>query len=233
MVQNSKALRDIATLSMELHLVLMATRLLQPARMELLNFGVLKGTLIKTFIGHTDRVWSVAFHPDLEKEILVSGSWDKTVRLWKSDNGLVRTLGEHDDAVIGVDFNPRSDGDYQVVSGSDDETVKLWSTQSKTIKTLRGDYTEIYGVAYDPNGDFIAAASNDRKVNLWANINAEPLNLKDHKNEVWAVDFSGNGQWIASGGKDRIVRLWDANGNLLNSFDMNKQTYWVNLGYRI
>ena len=35
----------------------------------------------KTFIGHTDWVWSVAFSPD--GETLVSGSRDGTLLLWE------------------------------------------------------------------------------------------------------------------------------------------------------
>jgi len=32
--------------------------------------------------GHTDQVWSLAFSPD--GKTLSSGSWDKTLRLWRA-----------------------------------------------------------------------------------------------------------------------------------------------------
>ena len=36
--------------------------------------------------GHTNRVWSVGFSPD--GKFIVSGSDDKTVRVWDANNGV-------------------------------------------------------------------------------------------------------------------------------------------------
>jgi len=46
--------------------------------------------------GHVDEVWSVAFSADGSK--VVSGSLDKTVKIWSADNGeVLQTLsGEID-----------------------------------------------------------------------------------------------------------------------------------------
>ena len=67
--------------------------------------------------GHTDWVTSVAFSPD-GKDI-VSGSWDKTIRMWDAQTGnLVSDPFEgHTDEVTSVAFSP--DRKY-IVSGSCD-----------------------------------------------------------------------------------------------------------------
>jgi WD40 repeat protein len=39
------------------------------------------GEVIWTLTGHSDRVYTLAFSPD--GKILATGSWDKTVKLWK------------------------------------------------------------------------------------------------------------------------------------------------------
>jgi WD40 repeat protein len=63
----------------------------------------------------------------------VSGSWDKTIKLWNVETGQeIRTLKGHDDSTLkghddsvwSVNFTP--DG-KTLVSGSADRTIKLWN----------------------------------------------------------------------------------------------------------
>ena len=65
--------------------------------------------------GHDGHVYSVAFSPDDSK--VVSGSMDKTVRVWDISNGteILPPLRGHEDVVYSVAFS--SDGS-KIVSGS-------------------------------------------------------------------------------------------------------------------
>jgi hypothetical protein len=76
----------------------------------------------RRLMGHSDAVWAVAFSPD--GKTLVSGSSDRTLRVWDVASGQsLRTLQGHSGAVGAVAFSP--DG-KSVVSGSFDNTLRVW-----------------------------------------------------------------------------------------------------------
>jgi WD40 repeat protein len=91
----------------------------------------------QTMSGHSKSVSAVAFSSDGTH--VVSGSWDKTLKLWDVVSGAhLNTLKGHTDRVQSVAFSP--DGGH-VVSGSSDETLKLWDVVSGAhLKTLKGPY---------------------------------------------------------------------------------------------
>jgi hypothetical protein len=80
--------------------------------------------------GHTRHVTSVAFSPDGTQ--FVSGSWDRTIRIWDAQTGQVIAgpFEGHTDYVTSVAFSP--DG-TRVVSSSDDQTIRIWDAQTGQV----------------------------------------------------------------------------------------------------
>lgn len=79
----------------------------------------------------------VAWSPTGEE--LVSGSWDRTIRLWQKDQGHARDVyhTKRMQRVFSATFTP--DSKY-VLSGSDDGNVRLWranASERQGIKSTR------------------------------------------------------------------------------------------------
>ncbi len=75
-----------------------------------------------SILKHPSRVTNVSFSPD--RQMLVSASMDKMVRLWRIDGTLLKTFKGHKSAVRSASFSP--DG-KTIASASADGTVILWN----------------------------------------------------------------------------------------------------------
>jgi WD40 repeat protein len=175
---------------------------------------VTTGKRLHTLKGHKDKVSSVVFSP--KGDMLVSGSMDSTIKLWKASTGeLISTLGAelffsagHKKAVTSLAFT--SNG-KQLVSGGADKTVKVWEVSTgKVLHTLTGHKDEITSIAvttlYD-NISVIASGSQDKMIKLW--FNSVPLyTLKGHEDTIQSLVFSPDGKLLASGSRDETIKLW-------------------------
>ena len=151
---------------------------------------------------------TVAFSNDGRS--VISGSWDKTVRIWEVQSGRERVvLRGHEDAVYSVALSP--DG-TRALSGSGDKTVRLWDAQSGVeLATLRGHEGKIRCVTFSPDGRNVISGSSDKTVRLWdTGFGRERFVLHGHGDEVMRVVFSFDGTRIFSSAHDNTVRIWDA-----------------------
>lgn len=190
-------------------------------------WDIASGQLRQTFHGHTNRVYSVVFHPD--GGLLASGSADGTVRLWSlheagHDQGRgakgslpsqpVAVLQADHDVVHDLTFSP--DGRL-LARGGTDHLLRLWDmTQShypelvearKTVQDENED--DIFAVAFSPDGSKVACSGN-RLLHLWDLHSDElPLILRQHTTWIISLAFSPDGATLASGSADCTVCLWD------------------------
>ena len=85
------------------------------------------GKLIHTLKGHNDKVNSVAFLPSVSSNgvTLVSGSSDKTIKLWNPIIGKeIRTLETGSGYIYAVAISP--DGQTIAGGGSGENILKIW-----------------------------------------------------------------------------------------------------------
>ncbi|MBL8692598.1 MAG: WD40 repeat domain-containing protein [Planctomycetes bacterium] len=82
--------------------------------------------------GHTGPILACA----VKDGILVTGSADRTLRVWSESGELLRTLTQHSGAVNALTFEP---GGRRLVSAADDRTVRLWDPfVGRMIRSFRG-----------------------------------------------------------------------------------------------
>ncbi|WP_052754507.1 serine/threonine-protein kinase [Calothrix sp. 336/3] len=166
---------------------------------------------LRTFTGHKDAVFAVAFSPDGKLIASCSGYWDQSIRLWDVETGkeIHKFIG-HSDGIRCLAFSP--DG-KTLVSGSSslDKSIKFWDVSTGILKnTIKGHSDLVYSLAFTPYGMTLASASQDKTVRLWDLKTAKEIRvIREHTNWVRSVAFSSNGEILASAGDDRIIRLWN------------------------
>ncbi|HEX3149550.1 MAG TPA: DUF4365 domain-containing protein [Gemmataceae bacterium] len=156
--------------------------------------------------GHTERVLSVAWSPDGCQAL--SGSGDKTVRVWDAMTGQCeRVLEGHTASVLSVAWSP--DG-RQLLSGSEDKTVRVWEAMTgKCERVLEGHTASVLSMAWSQDSRQLLSGSEDKTVRVWDAMTGQCLGVfEGHSDLVVSVSFSGAGRAF-SGAQNGVWRAWD------------------------
>jgi len=162
---------------------------------------------VHAYEGHTDDVQSVAFSAD--GQLAFSGSADKTLRLWKLENGeCVRIFQGHTEMVWSVALS--ADSRY-ALSGSADKSMRLWDVGSgECLRMFEGHAEEVTSVSFSADGRVALSGCADDIVRLWNTASGKCLRtFEGHSEMVLSVSLSACGRHAISGSYDHSVRLWD------------------------
>nr|GMC87583.1 protein JINGUBANG-like [Ipomoea batatas] len=163
------------------------------------------------WIKHHDAVSCMSLED--EEGLLYSGSWDKTVKVWKlSENKCIESVNAHDDAVnaLVVGF------DGLVFTGSADGTVKAWRREvnGKTMKhalvdTVLKQDNAVTSLAVNVSAAMVYAGSSDGLVNFWEREKSFMTYggvLRGHKLAVLCLAAVAN--LVLSGSADNSICVW-------------------------
>ncbi|KAL9624272.1 MAG: hypothetical protein Q9160_001519 [Pyrenula sp. 1 TL-2023] len=172
--------------------------------------------------GHTAEGFGLAWSPHHE-QMLVSGSEDKTVRVWdlsqysKSSKQLSasRVYTHHASVVNDVEYHPFHKDLIGTVS--DDLTMSILDTRSPKdeaqVSAVNGHRDAINAIAFNPKVEtVIATGSADCTIAIWdlRNLKNKLHTCEGHKDHVTSLEWSPHDESIlGSASYDRRICFWD------------------------
>jgi WD40 repeat protein len=176
------------------------------------------GTCVRTIQAHAKDIECVAVLPDGAR--FVSGSDDRTVKLWTLDGALERTFFGVVEFGFVWAFAALPDGvHFAVALGDYALGVRLYHVDGTLVHTFEGHADIVHAVAATPDGQHIISGCFDRLVYVWSVANKSLVSTcEGHTEWVRAVAVMPDGQRILSGGDDSTVRVWLLDGTLENTF---------------
>ena len=179
------------------------------------------GTVECTMSGHDDVVTSVMVSNDGKH--MVSGSVDKTVRIWSMETGKQESsMSGHTDAVTSVAY---SKDDVYVVSGSIDNTMRLWNVFGgvyQCVKVFRGHTNAVDSVEYSPDGKSIISGSEDATLRIWDPKSGECINIiRGHTGWFYCVAHApqrfGQPNYVCTGSHiGNVIDIWNVDTSKLH-----------------
>jgi WD40 repeat protein len=176
--------------------------------------------LQQTIAAHSDWVRCLSFTPDGAN--LVSGSFDKTIKLWQLATGTaIHTLTAHVKGVFALAVS--ADGRL-LASGSWDEVIKLWDLETGTLlQNLTQHQASVRSLAISPDSNTLISGSFDKTIVLWNLPDGNVTKTIADTEPVAAIALSANGEFLASTGDDGTVKIWSlASGQQLAKSSGNK-----------
>jgi WD40 repeat protein len=176
------------------------------------------GSPIDTFKGHGGAVLSVAF---LAGKSLVSGSADKTARVWSlgPEWTLERTLGGEEgpvtfaDRVTALAFS--ADGQLLAAGGGEPsrsgELKVLKVNDGSVLWSLPDAHSDsIFALEFSPDGKYLASGAADKFIKIFEVATGKlTRSLEGHTHHVLGLSWKPDGTLLASSGADNVIKIWN------------------------
>lgn len=152
---------------------------------------------VRTLRGHKDGVMCLQINENLAHPsfpILITGSYDRTARVWNLETGTqIHCLEGHTSAIRSLQFD-----EVKLVTGSMDRTIRIWNWRMGTcLRVLEGHTEGVVCVNFD--ADVLASGSIDATIKIWDFRNGGTFTLRGHTD------------WV------NCVQLWDSRSGEIDS----------------
>lgn len=151
--------------------------------------------------GHKGPVTCLQY--DFKRNLLVSGSADKTARVWNTENQtLVSILLGHTLAIRALQFDQS-----KIVTGSLDGTIRIWNIQDYScIRILEAQPDGVVCLSF--NHKLLASGSVDGSIRIWDLSAGIIFDLPGHS--IWTNCIQIlNQNILISSSDDTCIKIWD------------------------
>lgn len=125
-------------------------------------WDIVNKKVLTTFKGHTGSVRSLDVSPD--GRLLVTGSFDRSVRIWKIHDGSSKFLSTEGECYTSVRFSPNS---RYVAASNSDNFLRIWDVRSGHLVGKWKDHEGmIRSVAFSPNGEKLVSGGWEKQMDL-------------------------------------------------------------------
>jgi len=163
---------------------------------------------VREMAGHSNYVSSARFVNG--PETAVTGSGDKTVRLWDISHGKEKgAFKDLDGEIISLDY---LDSNIYVTGNTSAGISILDRREGKTVMYLKGHESDVYSLHVSPSGSVFASASEDGTCRMWDLKTGKSLaTLVGHAGSVALTScaLSASSRTLYATGEDGLLRAWD------------------------
>jgi len=165
---------------------------------------------------HTEWASCVRFSPNTVNPIIVSGGWDKAVKIWNLATCKLKTnLVGHSGYINSVTVSP--DGSL-CASGGKDTEARVWDlNEGKLLQQLSAGAI-INTLCFSPNRYWLCAAT-DNGIKIW-DLESKTEVVSLSKNEpdfqpacpdpaCLSLAWSADGSTLYAGYSDNVIRVWE------------------------
>lgn len=189
-------------------------------RMVCLESGELK----KEFNQHNLGVTSLLLINDY---MLISGSWDKTIKFWNIQKGYCEVTLNEDSPVYCMCLIPNMN---QFVCAREDGIINIYElNECDRISSFKA-HDELISNLKLFNQYYLLSSSDDKTIKLWNLTNNQCIRtFVGHEDIIYTIDITSNGLLI-SGGRDNLVKIWSLEtGDCIKTINMNVSVHGVKL----
>lgn len=172
-------------------------------------------------IGHSANVCSLAVGKnDFGVVVLVSGSWDRSVIVWKNWKKSA-TLSGHTESVWGIALWA---AENTIVTGSADRSIRIWKKESLAVEITDAHSDCVRAIERLGESSFVSG-SNDGSIAIWSLEGSQLKRIQGHSSFVYAIS-SLDKETFASAGEDATVVIWK-NGAVHQKIHFPVATIWA------
>ncbi|MBI1901905.1 MAG: hypothetical protein HYS13_12445 [Planctomycetia bacterium] len=171
-------------------------------------FDLAAGKEHKALTGHAGAITALRFTADNQK--LVSGSADKSVRVWNVADGALAGRLDTPQPVAALTLVATG---AQIATGGGDNLIRLWTTPAPAAAIANVPQPPT-ALAASPDKKLLAFGSADGKIVLVDSASGNVTRtLAGHGGPITSLTFSAANNRLISGSADKTIRVWDPNAD--------------------